>query len=60
MLPGLKDVAYVAGARVGAPVAHARDELSVGLVDRIVLAVRAREAERIVCRALRATGTVME
>ena len=54
MLPGLKDVAYVAGARVGPPVAHARDELGVGAADRVVLAVRASEAQRAVGRTLRA------
>ena len=49
---------HVARARVGAPVAHARDERRVARVrhHRVVLAVRAEEAERVVGRALRANG----
>ena len=47
---------HIARARVGAPVAHARDELGVRLGDAVVLAVRAEEAERVVGRALRANG----
>jgi hypothetical protein len=43
---------HIARARVGAPVAHARHERRVGLGDRVVLAVGAREAERVVGRAL--------
>ena len=43
---------HIARARVGAPVAHARHERSEALGDRVVLAVGASEAERIVGRAL--------
>ena len=46
-------VTHIARARVGAPVAHARDELRKRLGEAVKLAVRAEEAERIVGRALR-------
>lgn len=46
---------HIARARVGAPVAEAGDEVRVGARQRVPLAVRADEAERVVDRALHAT-----
>ena len=45
--------AYIARARVGAPMAHARDEVAVRAGERVPLAVRADEAEGVVGGALR-------
>ena len=44
---------HIARSRVGAPVAHARNERDILGLANVVLARRAEEAQRIVGRALR-------